>query len=165
MAWHVLLRGKRKVWLMIWAVLLVVAPATAAREELSGSVKDLVFLDDQGREIHLTEMIAQGPTLLYFWATWCKGCRGVQPTVADLAQKHRGKIQVIGINVGGLDSVETIRKYRSRYAISYPLLRDPENLALKAYRIIAIPAFVVLDHNGKVRFRGNMPPPNLEELL
>jgi thiol-disulfide isomerase/thioredoxin len=150
---------------MIPALLLVVVPGTASGQKLSGSIADLAFLNSQGQEIRLNHMLSDGPALLYFWATWCKGCRKTQPAVSALAKRYKGRLQVIGINVGGLDSAEAIEKYRSRHAISYPLLRDRDNAAVEAYHIYPIPAFMLLDGKGNVRYRGNVPPPNLEDLL
>jgi hypothetical protein len=71
----------------------------------------------------------------------------------------------MAVNVGGLDSLETIREYRKKYRIDYPMFLDSDNQALKIFGIIAIPAFVLLDTNGEVRFRGNALPKDLEGLL
>lgn len=37
--------------------------------------------------------------LLEFWATWCGPCRAVMPHLSELAKKHKGKVEVIGVNV------------------------------------------------------------------
>jgi thiol-disulfide isomerase/thioredoxin len=103
--------------------------------------------------------------LLFFWATWCKGCRKVQPTVSTLAEKYKGRIQVIGVNTGGLDSVQAVSDYRKRNGISYPLLLDRTNQMAEAYEVVAIPAVIVLDRNGQIRFRDLEPPATLESLL
>jgi peroxiredoxin len=126
---------------------------------------DMVLLSDRGQEVRLSELAGGKPTLLFFWATWCKGCRKVQPTVSTLAEKYKGRIQVIGVNTGGLDSVQAVSDYRKRNGISYPLLLDRTNQMAEAYGVVAIPAVIVLDRNGQIRYRDLEPPATLEDLF
>jgi peroxiredoxin len=126
---------------------------------------DLVLVSDLGQEVRLNELAGGKPTLLFFWATWCKGCRKVQPVVSTLAEKYKGKMQVIGINAGGLDSAQAISDYRKRNGITYPLLLDRTNQVSEAYGVAAIPAVIVLDRNGQIRYRDLTPPATLEDLF
>ncbi|MBW1981081.1 MAG: TlpA family protein disulfide reductase [Deltaproteobacteria bacterium] len=137
----------------------------AASQSAESSRQNLILMDEHGKSVNLTAQLANRPTLLYFWATWCKPCRKTQPKVVALAQKYGDKLQIIGINVGGLDSLAVIRSYRSRYGISYLLLRDHEDRAVKAYEIFAIPTFLLLDRNGRTHFRGNDLPTDFSGLL
>jgi thiol-disulfide isomerase/thioredoxin len=148
-------------------VLVVIAtlPALAAGAMASGEVMNTVLVNERGLEVRLGEVASGKPTLLFFWATWCKSCRKVQPPVADLADKYRGRVQVIGINVGGLDSLQAVNDYRQRNGITYPLLIDRTGQAAKAYDIVAIPTILLLDRQGRVRFRDAAPPATLESLL
>jgi thiol-disulfide isomerase/thioredoxin len=151
------------VTLLVWwivAILLSLAAGPAA----SGRVMDTVLLSDLGQEVRLSEFADGKPTLLYFWATWCKACRKVQPKVSTFAEKYRGRIQVIGINIGGLDSVQAVSDYRKRNTITYPLLLDRTNQVADAYGVVAIPAVIVLDRTGQIRFRDLAPPATLEDL-
>jgi thiol-disulfide isomerase/thioredoxin len=151
------------VTLLVWwivAILLSLAAGPAA----SGRVMDTVLLSDLGQEVRLSEFADGKPTLLYFWATWCKACRKVQPKVSTFAEKYRGRIQVIGINIGGLDSVQAVSDYRKRNGITYPLLLDRTNQVADAYGVVAIPAVIVLDRTGQIRFRDLAPPATLEDL-
>ena len=150
--------------LLVWLIV-AVFPSLAAGPATSGRVMDMVLLSDLGQEVRLSELAGGKPTLLFFWATWCTGCRKVQPTVSTLAEKYKGRIQVIGINTGGLDSVQAVSDYRKRNGITYPLLLDRTNQVAGAYGVVAIPAVIVLDRNGQIRFRDLAPPATLEDLL
>ena len=160
-------RKFRRLQLVTLLVSLIVAvfPSLAAGPATSGRVMDTVLLSDLGQEVRLSELAGGKPTLLFFWATWCKGCRKVQPTVSTVAEKYKGRIQVIGINTGGLDSVQAVSDYRKRNGITYPLLLDRTNQVAGAYGVVAIPAVIVLDRNGQIRFRDLAPPATLEDLL
>ena len=149
---------------MVW-VIVAALPSLAVGAVASSMVMNIVLVNERGQEVRLGEVASGKPTLLFFWATWCQSCRKVQPSVAALAEKYRGRVQVIGINVGGLDSVQAVNDYRQRHGITYPLLVDRVNQVAEAYDIVAIPTVILLDRQGQVRFRDAAPPATLDGLL
>ncbi len=157
-------REKLSLLILICAATLAFSIPFAARLR-GGNPMDFILLDVNGKKVRLGELAEDKPLLLYFWATWCKPCHLTQPKVASLANKYRGRITVLGINVGRVDSLKDINKYRKRYKISYPLLIDSDDDTSRAYSIDAIPTIILLDETGKILFRDNKTPANLEELL
>jgi len=138
-------------------------PSTASSR--SGDPMDSILLNDFGERVRLGQLAAGKPLLLYFWATWCKPCRQTRPKVSDFARKYEGQVKVLGINLGGLDSLESVRDYRSRYKISYPLLLDRDSELAEAYSVFTIPNVILLDSTHAIRYRGRNPPANLEDSL
>jgi thiol-disulfide isomerase/thioredoxin len=126
---------------------------------------DLLLLNDAGEKVRLGPMVAGKPVLLYFWATWCKPCRQTRPKVSDFARKYENQVKVLGINLGGLDSLEEVRKYRTRYKITYPLLLDRDNELAEFYSVFTIPSVIFIDSAGEIRYRANDPPANPEKFL
>ena len=158
--------SRKKLFLVILvsAAAIVFFSSSMAHLE-GGELKDFTLTDVNGNKVRLFELANNKVLLLYFWASWCKPCRLVSPQVASLARKYKDRITVIGINVGGVDSPEFVKKYAKRHQMDYPLLIDSNNETLEAYSVRAIPTIILLDKNGKVLFRGNEPPEKLEELL
>ncbi len=150
--------------LMVWGIIAALS-SLAAGAMASGKIMNIALVNERGLEVRLGEVASGKPTLLFFWATWCKSCRKVQPSVAALGEKYRGRVQVIGINVGGMDSVQAVNDYRQRHGITYPLLIDRTGQVADAYDIVAIPTVILLDLQGQVRFRDVEPPATLEGLL
>ena len=164
MVWQVTSRQKLYRLVLISGVTLALfLPAVGSLE--GGNSKDLTLLDLNGKKVRFAELIEDKPLLLYFWATWCKPCRLTTPKVSALARKYKDRITVLGINVGGVDSVKDVRKYRKRYKITYPLLLDTNNDTVATYSVGAIPVVILLDETGRVLFRDNEPPANLGKLL
>jgi len=64
-----------------------------------------------------------------------------------------------------LDSPKDIKKYLSRNRITYTMLIDHNDEAVKAYSVSAIPVIILVDETGKILFRDNEPPANLEKFL
>lgn len=151
--------------LFIFAVVSASTQSLAVSRSIGQNYAELVLLDLDGNAVRLGDMAADKPVLLYFWATWCKPCRTTRPMVSAFSKKYKDQIQVLGINVGGMDSAKDIKRYRKSYDISYPLLIDRHNGALTSYSVIAIPAFILLDSSGKISYRGNLPPERPNELF
>ncbi|MDH4224420.1 MAG: thioredoxin [Deltaproteobacteria bacterium] len=54
--------------------------------------------------IHLNEDtfdkgIADGFTLVDFWAEWCAPCLALGPTIDEIADKYAGKVRVAKVNI------------------------------------------------------------------
>jgi thiol-disulfide isomerase/thioredoxin len=159
----VFLKGIR-LFALILLVLAALELSDAATQQ-TGEILDLVLLDLDGKETRLAAVTDGRASLLYFWATWCKPCRKLRPKVSTFAREFRDQIRVLGINVGGMDSRQVLEKYRSRHRITYPLLLDYNDRAVKEYRIFTIPTFFLLTSNGEILYRGNNLPQHPKELL
>ena len=157
-------REKTSLFILVCTVFFVLSLFSAA-SPVGANPMNIVLPNDAGEKVRLGQMAAGKPLLLYFWATWCKPCRRTRPKVSDFAKKYKDQVTVLGINLGGLDSIVDVRKYRSRYKITYPLLFDRDNEAANAYSIFVIPAVILLDGAGDIRYRGTDPPANLEDFL
>ena len=158
------LREKIFLFTGIWAMSIALSFLFATNMR-GANLLDLTLIDIDGKKVHLDKLAEDEPLLLYFWATWCKPCRKTQPKIADLAKKYKERVEVVGINVGGLDSPKDIKKYITRHRITYTMLIDHDDEAVKAYSVSAIPVVILLDKTGKILFRDNEPPANLEKFL
>lgn len=100
-------------------------------------------------------------TVIDFWATWCKPCEKVMPVLQRLADKYGDKgFQVMGISIDEReDRAEKIKKYLKKHNITYPVYSDTKNApAWYTYRVKAVPAMFLVDHNGQVvaEWRGSI---------
>ena len=161
-------RGTLRRKIFLFTVILTMSFTSSflyATNTRGGNLMDLTLMDVDGRKVRLDQLAEGKPLLLYFWASWCKPCRKIQPKVASLAKEYKDRVKVVGINVGGLDSPKDIKKYRSRHRITYTMLIDRDDEAVKAYSVSAIPVIILVDETGKILFRDNEPPANLEKFL
>ena len=68
--------------------------------------------------------VAEGYTLVDFWAPWCAPCRIIGPVVEELAQEYQGRISVAKLNVD--ESTSTAMRYRAMSLPTLILFKDGE---------------------------------------
>lgn len=127
---------------------------------------DFELKDLNGASVRLSAYKGTKSVLLYFWATWCPYCIQAKPQIAKLRDSiSPGEMEILGVNVGGGDSLEKLRKYQQGHPVSWPVLYDENGSAVKAYQIQGIPLFVLINKQGNIAYRGNVLPPDVSKML
>jgi len=100
-----------------------------------------------GEAVQLSELRGK-VVLLEFWATWCGPCRYDMPYVQALYDEHNDK----GLEVYGINSEVHTRaiNYLSSAGLSFPTLHDERMRVAMLYQVKALPAFVVIDRQGRI---------------
>lgn len=91
-----------------------------------------------------------------FWASWCEPCVAELPVLSALA--GREGVAVVGVNFK--EPLDTIERFNAAHPIPYPVLRDRTGELFKAWSPGVMPATIVLDRQGRARWRtvGEIPP-------
>jgi len=125
-------------WIPVW---------NDAKKMEGVDVSALEIENEKGQLVRLSEFKGK-PLILNFWASWCVPCRMELPLLTqiypDLVENEK---QLIGINMR--EPWQTIRRFRQKTSIGFPIFRDDGRLA-KKLRIQMIPSIVVIDSDGKV---------------
>lgn len=120
---------------------------------------DFELSDLDGKRIRLSEYKGKRPVLIYFWATWCPYCVAAKPKVAKLREEIKSEeMEILGVNVGGSDSLERVKRFQTGHPSSWPILYDGDSKVAQTYRVQGIPLFVLVDKDGNEVYRGtNLP--------
>ena len=102
-------------------------------------------------ETYTSEMLKGQPTLLVFWAPWCKVCQRELPVLAEFAQ-HEKPVPLRILSIGFADSRENVGDFVKARAATFvfPTAYDEGSQVARSYRINATPTFVLVDDRGYV---------------
>ena len=112
---------------------------------------DFAFTSSEGEHITLDDLRGK-VVLLDFWGTWCPPCVESVPDLRDLYKRYSkaGNFTIIGISS---DSEEdTWREFTVKNKMVWPQYRDKDHHILRAFNIHAFPTYILIDHEGIVRF-------------
>jgi len=123
---------------------------------------DFTLPDLDGRTVTLGPFLGKKPVLLVFWATWCPECKAAIPEINALATGPLAeKLQIFGLDFresrGKVALAVTSREIR------YPVLLDEHGEAARAYGVVGIPTYVLIDRRGMVAYRGHLLPRDLSQ--
>lgn len=97
-------------------------------------VPDFTLPDETGTPRALSELLADGPVVLFFYpAAMTSGCTAESCHFRDLA----GEFKEVGAQRVGIsaDSVSTQATFSSRYNFDYPLLSDSDGTVAKEFGV------------------------------
>ena len=101
----------------------------------SGSkAPEFVLENDQGGESSLTDLLQDGPLILYFYpADFTPGCTKEACSIRDI----HNDIQAVGLRVAGVSpqDAESHQRFRDEHNLPFTLLSDPDKVAIKMYDV------------------------------
>jgi peroxiredoxin len=128
-----------------WAI-----PAAAAMPGPGSAAPDFTLHSSTGKNLKLSEYRGR-VVMINFWATWCGPCRQEMPHLNRLyAQYQRAGFMLVGVNVD--DDPKNARAMADQLGVRFPVLYDRDKQVSRRYDVDAMPATVILDRDGKVRY-------------
>ena len=111
---------------------------------------DFTLKGIDGRNLRLQEQRGQ-VVLVNFWATWCGPCRQEMPHLNRLYDKYRASgFTLLAVNID--DDPRTAIATATKMGLRFPVLLDTDKTVSKRYALGSMPATVLIDRDGKVRF-------------
>jgi cytochrome c biogenesis protein CcmG/thiol:disulfide interchange protein DsbE len=88
--------------------------------------------------------------VLNFWASWCDPCREEMPMIQRVARQYAGRnVAFVGVDVR--DTPDSAREFVREYGITYPIVRDEEEVLAKQLDVTRLPHTFFLDRAGAVK--------------
>jgi peroxiredoxin/predicted negative regulator of RcsB-dependent stress response len=113
---------------------------------------DFAFTSLQGEYIALEDLKGK-VVVLDFWGTWCGPCVESVPELRNLHKRYSKEpsFVLIGISSDGDDQVW--REFTEKNRMVWPQYRDKDRKILSAFNIRAFPTYIIIDHEGIVRYQ------------
>ncbi|HSQ15324.1 MAG TPA: TlpA disulfide reductase family protein [Candidatus Binatia bacterium] len=130
----------------------------------TGPAADFTLPDLDGRPVALGPFLGKTPVLLVFWATWCPECKAAIPEINALTTGPLAeKLQIFGLDYR--ESREKVALAVTSRGIRYTVLLDEHGQAAKAYGVVGIPTYVLIDRRGYVAYRDHVLPGDISRYL
>jgi peroxiredoxin len=123
------------------------------------AASDWTLKDLDGGHFILSENLGKGPTVLLFWATWCRPCKQELKEYKGIFESYQEKgIRVLIISEDNSKTQSQVKPFIKSNDYKFTALLDPTGEVLKSYDGVSLPYSVVLDSSGKVQktFRGKI---------
>jgi peptide-methionine (R)-S-oxide reductase len=95
--------------------------------------------------------------LLDFWTFGCYNCVNTLPALKRFDAAYRDKgLTIVGIHTPEFDREKVLANLTEavkKRGIEYPVLTDNENATWNAFRVEAWPTVIILDKQGRIRYR------------
>jgi len=97
--------------------------------------------------------------ILDFWATWCNPCKASFPALQEFYTSIKNRSDVVLLTIDTAERIpkeeieKTVKDYYDENKFTFSVLFDKDNSVAKAYEANAIPTKVIIDKNGKIRFK------------
>ena len=110
---------------------------------------DFVLPTLHGDQLQLSELRGKG-VVLNFWGTWCEPCKDEMPALEKVYQDFKDKgVTVIAVNIGETDV--SVKAFRERYQLHFPIPMDQKREITQLYGIGPIPTTYFIDQLGIVK--------------
>jgi peroxiredoxin len=110
-------------------------------------VPDVTARTLDGRAVALRSLLGQ-PLILNFWSSTCIPCRKEMPAFEAVHRAVDSHVRIVGIDPQ--DSPDAARKFATRVAATYELLRDPDGAVTSALGVAALPTTVFVSPDGTI---------------
>jgi len=89
------------------------------------------------------------PTVVNFFASWCRDCQAELGNFATLAARTAGRVDIVGIDANDADGSAARALLTAAHA-TYPVGVDSQAATATAYLLTALPVTFFLDAQGRV---------------
>ena len=131
-------------------LLMILATAAGAVVKEQAPAPDFTLRGADGRNLRLGEQRGQ-VVLVNFWASWCGPCKQEMPQLNRLYDKYRSAgFVMLGVNID--DDARVGASTATRWGVKFPVLLDAEKTVSRLYDLGSMPATVLIDRDGRVRY-------------
>lgn len=133
-----------KVLLMVFAVTIALDQWNS-RDIPETEIPPVIARTLSAQSVDLIAMSKDQPVILYFWATWCQGCKFVTPTVNWLSDTY----PVVSVALAsGPDA--RLQRYMATHGYQFDTINDNQGNYSQSWGIRVTPSIVIIK-DGKIR--------------
>ena len=118
-------------------------------------ISALGLLSIDGQEFNIARLSDYKASVVFFFAPECPLSQNYTLPIQEIrTQFPSDSLLFLGIFPGDFEADTAYTWFAKKYAVSYPLLRDPENIFTDRLGATITPEVFVLDRKGKILYNG-----------
>ena len=120
----------------------------------AASAPDFNLRNLQGERVNLTTLLAKGPVLLDFWATYCKPCIKAMPKLQKIHEKYgKSGLTVLGVNVDGPRGQNRVKPFLRARRVNFPIALDSDSAVMRRMQVNVLPTTLLITPDGEIALR------------
>jgi peroxiredoxin len=128
--------------------------ALFAGNDVTSAFPDFTLKSCNGDDITLSEITGEGPTIVTFWATWCKPCikelRKLEG-MSKFLEKHG--VTVLAINEDGPRTRPKVKPFTKKEGWTFNVLMDPGSKVKTAAGVAELPKFFIVGEGNAILYQ------------
>ena len=113
---------------------------------------DFTIITSDGEHIALDDLAGK-VVVLDFWGTWCPPCVDSIPELRSLHKRYSKEPSFVLIGISSDSDEDAWREFTGKNKMIWPQYLDRDRRVQRAFGVRAFPTYVVIDHEGIVRFQ------------
>lgn len=149
------------------SICLILMFTTAFQPETVNTLPDLNLKSLRGETVNLASYGKnEKPTIISFWATWCKPCINELNAIADLYpdwQEEYG-VELVAVSLDDARTAGRVRSVVNTAGWEYEILQDLNRDSQRAFNFQTPPYLLLVDAKGEIIYKhsGYIPGSELE---
>lgn len=120
----------------------------------AASAPDFNLRNLRGERVNLKTLLAKGPVLLDFWATYCKPCVKAMPKLQKIHEKYgKSGLTVLGVNVDGPRGQNRVKPFLRARRVSFPIALDSDSAVMRRMQVNVLPTTLLITPDGEIALR------------
>jgi peroxiredoxin len=103
-----------------------------------------------GHQVTLSQYDGK-PVLVFFFATWCPHCNDEIASLISIYQTYNDSDLVV-LAISSAENLAVVRDFQSVHQMTFPVLLDPDNVALIAYHVKLLPSHFFITTAGRISY-------------
>jgi thiol-disulfide isomerase/thioredoxin len=135
-----------RAFVLVTALFLLDGTASASELQLA---PDFTLESVSGVPVTLSDVAADQPVILLFWATWCPYCKALMPHIQSIRLEFGDDVRVLAVHFRD-DKGDPVAFIRNA-GYDFSVLRNGNDVA-KLYDVWGTPGLLLIDRDRNIRF-------------
>ncbi|NIM14387.1 MAG: redoxin domain-containing protein [Candidatus Aminicenantes bacterium] len=152
----------KKIYIIAVVMLILAAGVIGSNSLEAASVEsknpyDFTLKDVNGKSHSLADFKDAKAVVVVYVATRCPISNAHNKRMAELYKEFKAKnIAFIGINSNKMEGVDEIKEHAQKHGLSFPILKDVNNVVADRYKASVTPEAYVLGKNWELLYHGRI---------